>query len=82
MNLKHKLKWLFAEKELNELYSLKTELQLYRRWLGEFEGISMVLDNIASKHGVIDASLGLHRIIGISELREQLRKLNKLGEHQ
>ena len=70
-----KLKWMLAGRELQQLHALKADLMLYRRWLSEFDDVSLMLDVLAIHHGLPSGGFDDVSNRDISALREEMRKL-------
>lgn len=61
-----------AGKQLDLLFRLQTDLQLYRRWLAEFPEIALLLDNIAANYG-LPGGYDTVTYNDVSKLREKMR---------
>lgn len=77
--LTERIAWAVAGDELELLHALKSDLLLYRRWLGEFPEIAMLLDNIAANYGL--SGFDEVTYLDVSSLREKMRA-RQLGFRQ
>lgn len=74
--LTNKLAQAVAGKELEQLHRIKTDLQMYRRWLAEFPEIALLLDTIAANHS-LPGCYDQVNCQDVMRLREQMRGLAK-----
>ena len=70
-----------AGKELEQLHRIKTDLQMYRRWLAEFPEISLLLDTIAANHD-LPGCYDKVNCQDVMRLREQMRGMAKPSASQ
>ena len=74
-----KLKWAVAGKELNQLHSLKKDLQMYRQWLAEIPELAFTFDHLAKMNGINTATFDDVQLMDIWKLQEHLRAVRRLS---